>query len=150
MSAGDDLLGESLAGEDGIVWGDETPEGLDGGLYFDGNTRDFPLDADGQVETIHPVDSEVLAALLVEAKKVPAANDVGHTLREINSGAGPRVKSDVENRVKKALRSLLQRNAISIRLIECELVNEHTLVVGVTYINLITTAQKDVAMLMAA
>ena len=142
MTCGDDLFGESLCGEDDVSLAAASVALTSGAPFFDGLTRDFPLDADGRHVDIHPIDSAVQMALLVEAKKIMAAPDTGQTYREIKT-FGPKLKSDVDNRTRAALKHLTDAGSIKILRIEHEQPNRHSLFNAVWYLNLETQSEES-------
>lgn len=140
MCCGDDLLGESLCGEDTAPVVEDVDVELQGARLFDGTTRDLPLDDNGHFKTIHPVDSAVQMALLLEAEKISATPEVGQTFRAIVLGS--RVKSDVDNRVRAALAHLTSDKRIEILAIQYEQPNRHALFIAVDYLNLRTMSEE--------
>lgn len=111
--------------------------------FFDGTTRDFTLDDDGRYVDIHPTDAAVQFALFVEYGKAVSALDTGHTLRSLPSPIAPAVILDITDRVRRALKSLLDRRLIRLVRVEHHAPNRHTLFVAVTYVN-VQTAREEV------
>lgn len=150
MTLGDGLMGESLLGEDTPAAAALVRPVLAGAMLFDGQTRDFPLSDDGHFESIHSVDSAVQAALFIVAGAIAAAPAIGQTFAQIKSGAGPRVRTDVDNRARTALKALTDRGAIRIIRIEHEQPNRHSLFIAVTYLNLETMSEQTASRLVTA
>lgn len=136
MGLGDSLLGETLLGEDeiarGVADGSLTPRAL----RFNAKTRDFDRDENGRYIDAHPVDADVALALFIEAQKLGSTPEVGQTLRRIRNPVGASVGTDVKNRVRIALKHLVDRGDIEVISVTHEAKNRHTLFVEVEYVNL--------------
>lgn len=105
-------------------------------LLFDGETRDFPLDANGFYSEVHPVDQKVELALCISREAIAAAPEIGNKLRTIQ-----RVKSTVaetlaRNYIREVLADLLASKAIRIENIELDVSVPGRLLFAVTYTNL--------------
>lgn len=89
---------------------------------FDGRTKDYPLDAAGHWEAIHPVDQGVALAHMVRQGTIKSAPTVGHTLREITHLGKPDLKADVTDRIRRAvpLAALLADGSVVIDRIDVE------------------------------
>lgn len=140
MTCGDDLCGDSLCGEDDVSLLFARAPIPRGAPFFDGTTRDFPVDDDGRHTDIHWIDSAVQMALLVEAQRIATAPQTGQTYRQIV--LGPKLQSDVENRTRTALEHLVKTGAVEILDIKYRQPNRHALFVAVWYRNLETQIEE--------
>lgn len=135
MGAGHFGAGVGRAGFDDTTYSAEVVRVRPAARLFDPVTRDYVLDSDGLYEGIHPVDAAVQQAMHFVAKRLTSAPDAGNTLREIKSAFEPRVRSNVENRVRAALAHLVARRDITIDSIEFEPGGKYGLKVGLAYWN---------------
>lgn len=71
---------------------------------FDGATKTFPLDDNGRVEAVHPVDQGVALALLTEYGKMTAAPGSGVKLKTITYAGGPRLVEQVKSFCRAAVK----------------------------------------------
>lgn len=141
MPLGDFPLGDVPLGDDGT---DNVPPDAVSQLramYFDPQSRDFPMGDDGRYVDLHPVDAAVELALFIEFGSIGSSAELGQTLREIPSPIGRSVASDVSDRVRRAVAHIVEKGLIRIVSIENDAPNRHTLFVRFTYVNL-QTAQE--------
>lgn len=142
MPLGDVPVGADPLGVEPAPYEPEDKPTMPRMVFFDGTTRDFPLDDDGRYVDIHPVDHAVQFAMFLEFGRVASALEAGNTLRSVGSPIGAGVALEIDSRVRTALRSLVQRRLISVSRIEHQAPNRHTLFVALTYVNL-QTARED-------
>lgn len=135
MGAGHFGAGIGRAGFDDTTFAAEVIRARPAAKLFDPRTRDYGLDANGYVNGTHPVDAAVQVAMHFQAGKLASIADAGNTLRDVRVTVGPRVRTDVENRVRSALAHLTTRGDITIVKIEHEPGGRHGLKVRLTYIN---------------
>lgn len=135
MGAGHFGAGIGRAGYDSTTYAAEVVRARIAAKRFDPKTRDYAFDADGYPAGVHPVDAAVQQIMHFEQGKLSSSPDVGNTLRKVRSPIGPRVGSDVQNRVRKALSHLTATGDITIVRIEHEAGGRHGLKVRLTYIN---------------
>lgn len=136
MSAGDQVAGEGLAGEDGLLRLTSLSRIARRALWFDPTTRSFRSDDDGRLLDIHEVDASVQLALHFEKGRIASAIGVGNELRSIKfvqSRVTKRIASDMVNR---ALDQLKRRGDIAIDSIAVEFPNNSAVFVQVDYFNL--------------
>lgn len=110
MGAGDFAAGLGPFGHDPV--GDPSTRTLVAPVaaaFFDPSTRDYPLDANGRVVAIHPVDQAVALALTIELGAVGSVSDLGHELRRIPRGTQPQIASYAADAVKRALKAITDR-----------------------------------------
>lgn len=105
-------------------------------LLFDGETRDFPLDANGFYREVHPVDQRVALALCISRGAIASVPGIGNKLRTIQ-----RVRRDVaetlaRNYINEALAEMLSSKSIRIEKITIDTAVAGRLLFAVTYLNL--------------
>lgn len=137
MGAGTGAAGSAPAGADPFT---STPPGtvvqLDP-VRYDPSTRSFPRDPDtGLIETIHWVDAAVVLALTIQNGSHASYTTLGNALRDIVRAGGPSLQSQVEDRVRIALKALLDRKDIVVTSIQTATPLRGQVVVAVSYINL--------------
>lgn len=137
--AGSFPAGVGLAGADPVadpsLRSTSTPPAA---TLFDLTSRSFPVDEQGRLRAIHPVDQGVALALGVGQGGIANVPELGHRLRRIRSGARPSLQREVEDFVRLALRVWLERSDIALLAV---VARTHTAVRGrveifVTYRNL--------------
>lgn len=99
---------------------------------YDGMTRGFQLDSDGNWIAIHPVDQEVALACLLPRGSVRSAPAVGHTFRDLVPGS-PSLRAAALDRARLALARPLARGDI---VLDDVIVQSAPLAVAVLYRNL--------------
>lgn len=113
MGAGDYPTGIGPAGFDPPTTADRLIPTLPLSGYFDPHTRDFPLDENGEIEGVHPVDQAVAMALgivLAGASPAPAA---GLDIERIKTASRAALQSTITDAVKVALADLISRADIA-------------------------------------
>lgn len=83
-------------------------------LYLDAATMDFPTDADGRYQEVHPVDHLVEMRLLPAAGSVPSDASVGSTLRDIEIGPREQMTADARRIVSNRLADLIANGDVVI------------------------------------
>lgn len=118
MPVDDALAGTLLAGTDPdhalVVAGLARPRAL----LIDPQGRDFPLDANGRYQDLHPVDASVVMALIMLQGKIRCSPDTGWTGDQIKDFSGPRGEADAKARVRSALKPAIDRADIEVVSIE--------------------------------
>ncbi len=104
-------------------------------LKFNPATRDFDI-TEGVYAALHPVDQRVALALTIELGSIPSAPNVGHTLRRMRRSSGATVEADAKDRVRQALKTLLDAEDIAIDRIEVDAETRGRVIVVVYYVNL--------------
>jgi len=135
VSITDLLAGEGLAGADDLVPPVEVALRRAAGIFFDGSTRDFPLDDDGRHVAIHPVDSAMQIALMVGLGTVGSAPDVGNDLVGNEYLEPQRLGARVSDSVRRATASLVARGDVTIEAIDHDTSLGGGLFVSVSYFN---------------
>jgi len=107
---------------------------------FDGATRDFPLEADGNFRALHPVDQGVALSMCIRKRSIPSAPDVGNTIHEITDLASSRLEAQIQSRVDSAfpLSTFLADGSVSILRLDWERRERGGISVALTYRNNIT------------
>ena len=105
--------------------------------YYDPKTRTLPFDANGAVQTVHPVDQEMAFALTIAQGMLASAVEVGldrdRTRKPIARAAIPAMAEDV---VRVAAKRPLERGDVEIRLVEVDSAVRGRLAIRTTYVNL--------------
>jgi len=81
--------------------------------FVDARLRDVVVRADGIVAGTHPVDQEVVLAIIVARGTILAAPNTGSTLRAIEFG-GPTLPTLVKDAVRLALATLVSNGDVAI------------------------------------
>lgn len=106
------------------------------GLFFDPALMDFPIDADGHYESVHPVDAKVELALSLAFGSSPSAPAVGSTLRDIRIGSRAQMSADARQIVDTALALLIAAGDVRVASVVAYAANGWRARVEVTYQNL--------------
>lgn len=120
---------------------------LPAGLYYDGRTRDFVLDANGQLKGVHPSDEGMALSFAMKKGECSAAPDVGNTLHLIPYLSSDDLAGQIDNHVRNAYpcSRLISEGKVRIDLIRHEArVATGGLAVEVRYTNL-DTSQRETA-----
>lgn len=134
MGAGDMLAGDGLAGDDSLLAPVEIPHVRPAAIFFDGATRDWPLDADGHYIGIHPVDAAMQMAVMVGVGTLPASTTTGNTLPS-NEYLDPRtIDAKVKDAIRIATKRLVDRGDVTIDSVTPE-IRGGSLFVEVAYFN---------------
>lgn len=138
MGAGSFAAGLGLAGLDPLPPANP-PRNVSppAALYFDGASRGFPLDAQGHYLGIHPVDQAVAVALIVSLGSLSSAPEVGAAFTSIKR-VGPSTVATATDYANRALATLVQAKKIQILGIVVTTPTRGSIVVTVSYVNLIT------------
>ena len=105
-------------------------------LRFDGQTRDFPLNADGFYEESHPVDQEVALILCVSRGAIASVSSVGNKLRTISRVSRSVAETLARSYIREGLAPLVARKAIEVQDISIDQSVPGRLLFAVTYLNL--------------
>jgi hypothetical protein len=117
---------------------------LPGGKRYDGATRDWSVDADGQIRGVHWVDAG-MALSLVDAGSIPSSSTTGNKIREkLPYLGGSDMSATVEAWMMAAqpLARYLAAGYITVPVIRSETQNSR-LVYTVTYKNLLDKMPRD-------
>lgn len=107
-------------------------------LQYDGQSKDFLLDANGEYLSIHPVDQAVALALILGLGTISSAPSAGAAFRQIKRITNTTPKQ-AEDMVRAALRDLVNAKKISIVTINVETrMTQGSTLIDVTYVNLVT------------
>lgn len=104
-------------------------------LYFDGQTRDFPLDENGFYREIHPVDQKVALQLSLPRGAIASVTAIGNKLRTIQRVRPSVAETLCRSHIREALAELLSAKSIEIQQIKVE-PDDGRLLFAVTYLNL--------------
>jgi hypothetical protein len=104
-------------------------------LQLDPVTRRHVLNADGTFASLHPVDAQVVNALLIARGKLRSSPETGNGIWELQSPHEARAKAFVEDQVRLALRDLTSAGDITILAIVFETSGQYATLVGVDYYN---------------
>lgn len=105
-------------------------------LLFDGQTRDFPLDANGFYREVHPVDQKVELALCVSRGAIASVPGIGNKLRTIQRVRVAVAETLCRNYIDEALADLLKAKSISVEKITIDTSVPGRLLFAVAYLNL--------------
>lgn len=105
-------------------------------LRFDGQTRDFPLNANGFYENSHPVDQEVSLALCVSRGAIASASNVGNKLRTISRVSPTVAETLARTYINEGLAPLVAAKSIQVDNITIDTSVPGRLLFAVTYLNL--------------
>jgi hypothetical protein len=136
MGAGDYEAGSGPAGSDPVVSTGPSIAKRYPVPIFDPATKDFTLNSDGQYASTHPVDQAVALALGIQLGKVTSDVALGNSLKEIVKAGAPTLQSNVETRIRVALKTLLDAGDIELGTITVETAQFGGFAVAVPYRNL--------------
>ena len=106
-------------------------------IKFDLATRSFPMNADGTLVDVHPVDQTVELALGIELGKIPSASTVGQRIRAAaNRLAGTKLVATVTDAINAALAAPLANNDIATLGVAIDTSVRGRIVVAYQYVNL--------------
>lgn len=114
------------------------------GLYYDGETKDTPLDSYGQIKSVHWVDEQMGMSLCSRKGDIKACPEVGNDLRKIQYLGGEKLGDEVQAMVLAAypLSKLVAAGQVSIVDIE-HWTEKSSLAVRVRYINHLTADARN-------
>lgn len=119
MGAGSFAAGSTPAGFDNPVQQARIVPVLPAAVLYDPLTRSLPLDANGQVQSVHPVDQEVARMLTIPLGAIAGDPDSGLDVVMLKRPVSPaQVPNLISLVVKKALKRLLDAGDIKIIAIE--------------------------------
>lgn len=104
-------------------------------LFFDPSTRDFRMDSGGRFVSVHPVDQEVVLSLWIRKGSIGSAPEAGSDIRNLDRQGGPGFIGKVQDMVRAALKSPIERGDITVTDISIVVPQRGTTFVYVTYIN---------------
>lgn len=136
MGAGDYAAGDSPAGFDAVLPpSPRTTLAPVSAAFFDPSVRDFPLDANGRVVSVHPVDQAVALALSVDTGAIGSVPELGHDLRRIPRGTPTTLTSYARDAVARALKALVDRGDVTVVEVTASVPFRGGLFVSVSYRN---------------
>lgn len=105
---------EGAGSEAGPVAADWVDATLPHALFLDPGTMDFPVDDDGNLKSIHPVDHEVLNRLAVALGTIAGLPDFGSELRTIEIASRAKMTAQMRERVNAALVDMVARGDVAV------------------------------------
>jgi hypothetical protein len=122
MGLGSFPLGYGPLGHDPALPADPRGNYIPAAPKYDGPNSDLATDADGRVESVHPIDAGVMLAMSVQKGELVSSPTTGNTLLQVRELATPRQQSEVEAVVKAAnpIARYLKDGSITIRRIDSE------------------------------
>ncbi len=125
----------------------QTPSGranrrIPDALEFDGQTRDFVLDDDGNYKGVHPVDAKVFLILRTVAGSIRSSKSTGQTVNAIPYIDQRTIRAEVSDRVRTALADVVAAGEITINKIELDTEVRGRVVFACHYTNLVTARRK--------
>jgi hypothetical protein len=137
--AGSDPSGIGPAGFDPIRNGSSVSVNAPNAIRYEGATRDWPLDANGQYQRIHWVEQAFALGCCTRKGKIKSAPNVGHTLFELKVLGGLNLSAEIEDRLRNAIpiASLLKNREAEITRIEHSSNPQGQLRVAVYFKNLV-------------
>ena len=107
-------------------------------LAFDGSSRNFKLDSDGQYESAHPIDARVFNLLRIAAGSIRSAVDVGQTVRAIRYIDQRTIRATIEDRVRTVLAPMIAAGEIRLLTVDIDTETRGRVLFAVNYVNLVT------------
>jgi len=107
-------------------------------LAFNGLTKDYELDADGQYKGVHPVDAKVFLILRTAVGSLRSAPDIGQGVSNLRYIERDRIRAYAQDQVRRALAAVVAAKEIRIESITVDSAARGRVVLVVTYVNLIT------------
>lgn len=138
MGLGTDPCGMSACGLDLQQPSGRSNRRIPDALAFDGQTRDFILDENGQYESDHPVDAKVFLICRTVIGTIRSAPELGQTVGQIQYIDPLTIQATVSDRFRTALQATVDAGEIRILRIEVESSPFGRIVTAVHYVNLIT------------
>jgi hypothetical protein len=105
-------------------------------LRFDGQSRDYLLDANGFYNSSHPVDQKVALALSVSRGAIAAAPEIGNKLRTIKRVTATVATTLAKQYIRECLAEFTAAKSIEILDIQIDTSVPGRLLFAVTYLNL--------------
>lgn len=109
-----------------------------GALSFNGETRDFDVDAAGRYAPRHWVDAAVWFQIRTRLGSIRSAPDLGNGVRNLKYIDRVKTPKIVQDRVLSSLSKLLARGLIRIKRIVVDLSHRGRILYQVDYVNLVT------------
>jgi hypothetical protein len=108
-------------------------------LRYEGASRDWPVDANGQYQRVHWVDQAFALGCLIRKGAIKSDPSIGNTLFEIKYLGGDNLAAEIEDRMRTAtpVQSLLRDGSASIYKIDHSWNRQGQLRVGIYYRNLV-------------
>jgi hypothetical protein len=138
MGLGTDPCGTNACGLDLQQPSGRANRRIPDALNFDGATRNFAIDSDGQYESAHPVDGKVFLICRTVLGSIRSAPELGQTISG-NDYIEPRTaQTMVNDRFRVALQAVVNAGEIRILKIEVDTSVHGRLVTALHYVNLVT------------
>jgi hypothetical protein len=139
MGAGQDLAGAGLAGEDLPAPGfPKTTPLPSAAIEFDGIEKDYKLDDDNRLQSIHWVDAAVFANARIPLGSILSAPAAGSSVQRIRFIDKRTIEADVRDRVRLSQKTLLDRGLITILAIAIDTAVTGRIVYQLDYVNNVT------------
>lgn len=138
MGAGEFPCGTTPCGLDGLVSTGRTRPEPPAALGFDGQTKDFMLDARGRYVGEHPVDAKVFLIVRTALRSMRSAPMTGQTLTEMQYIEPLTIQSLTENKLTTALAAVVAAGEIQIHSIDVDTSVPGRLAARLNYTNLVT------------
>lgn len=104
--------------------------------YFDPGLMTLPMEPDGSVRAVHPVDAQVILALSIPQGTIASVPTQGHTLNQLGRMQPSQLPAAATDRVKLALAGPLSRGDIDLLGVTVDAQPYGSLHVSVSYQNL--------------
>lgn len=120
-----------------VVVGDRRKARMAAALRYDGKSRDWAVDADGRIRSVHPVDAAVALSILHAKGTFRSDIRIGNDFLAIRFTGTGRDQGLVEEAVRNSfpLSELLSAGRVKIRRVEYEFSSPGKLLVAVYYRN---------------
>ena len=103
---------------------------------FDVGLKDYPLDASGRVQTIHPIDQRVALIMTVQLGSFTPGGKAGNGLRSIKRLNPETITSIVTDKINLALAPLIGSGDIVVTAIDCTSNSLGQMYVALSYTNM--------------
>ncbi len=94
--------GSGPAGSDPVFTSDAPGAIVAGAIRYEGKTRGWEQDDNGQYVKVHPIEQAVALSMCTRLGSLKSAPRVGNTLFEIEYLGSPDLGADIEDRVRNA------------------------------------------------
>lgn len=105
-------------------------------MLFDGASGDYPLDADGRYQSLHPVTQRIVLKLLVKLGSIASAKTTGAAFRNIVRGTPAQRESQAKQIVNDTLKADIAAGDIALVRIDVDTSNRSATLTAVYFVNL--------------
>lgn len=106
-------------------------------VKFNPTTKQFVMNADGQLADVHPVDAAVARILCIEQGSVPSQPSLGTRLRALTNRVDPRQVPNIAlNEVKRALQPYIDRGDVLLVSVTADVSTPGRTIFVVQYVNM--------------